>query len=272
MSYRFKFLTFNISYRYDGDGINSFVHRAGLVLERIYREKPDLICLQEATPAIMSILRPALRSDYDIIHNGREADLDGEGLAIFCRHDSVEFQTVERFWLSPTPKVPGSRYDCQHRFVRIAQVAVLRDVRSGEFFRLYNNHFDNTLVSETDDSPRIQSMQQILEHLREAQSYAELPFFICGDLNERPECEAIRYANAYEPVKLKDVTAKLDVTCHSYAGPGIRDQKIDYIFTDPRTAERVRKVEIWEDTRDGIWLSDHYPVYAEFELDEAGEN
>ncbi|MBR5739232.1 MAG: endonuclease/exonuclease/phosphatase family protein [Lachnospiraceae bacterium] len=266
MSRKFGFLTFNISFRYGEDGINSFVHRAGMILERIYAAKPDVICLQEATPKIMGILRNALQSDYDIIHLGREADLRGEGLAIFCRHGSVEFQTVERFWLSPTPLIPGSRYDCQKRFVRITEIALLYDVQRDRFFRLYNNHFDNTKLENGDDTPRIQSMQQILEHLRAAQEITELPFFICGDLNEKPDGEAIRYANAYEPVKMTDVTKDLEMTSHSFEGLGIRDQKIDYIFTDKETAAAVKHVEIWDDVRDGIWLSDHFPVFAEFEF------
>jgi endonuclease/exonuclease/phosphatase family metal-dependent hydrolase len=263
---KFGFVTFNVSFRYGEDGINSFVHRAGMILERIYEAKPDLICLQEATPKIMGILRKALRSDYDIIHLGREADLRGEGLAIFCRHDSVEFQTVERFWLSPTPEIPGSRYDCQKKFVRITEIALLYDVQTDRFFRLYNNHFDNTHLEDGDDTPRIQSMQQILEHLKAQQEIVKLPFFICGDLNEWPDAEAIRCANEYEPFRLVDVTKDLTVTSHSFEGLGIRDQKLDYIFTDAETAAAWKKTEIWEDQRDGIWLSDHYPVYAEFEF------
>ena len=266
MPYKFGFLTFNVSYVYETDGINSFIHRAGQILEKIYEVKPDVICLQEATPKIMGILRPALRSDYDIIHLGREADLRGEGLAVFCRHESVEFQTMERFWLSPTPKIPGSKFECQKRFIRIAQAAVLYDVRGDRFFRLYNNHFDNTRVSDDNDTPRLESMKMVLEHLRKEQEIVPMPFFICGDLNEYPEGDAIRYAYEYRPFRVKDLTASLPVTVHSYGGLGIRDMKLDYIFTDEKTAAAVRKTEVWDVMRDGIWLSDHFPVYAEFEF------
>ena len=93
-----------------------------------------------------------------------------------------------------------------------------------------------------------------------------MPFFICGDLNEYPEDDAIRYANEYRPFRVKDLTASLPVTVHSYGGLGLRDMKLDYIFTDEKTAAAVRKVEIWDGMRNGIWLSDHFPVYAEFEF------
>ena len=38
-----KIVTFNLRSRYKGDGINSFVHRAVLLCDKIEEERPDII-------------------------------------------------------------------------------------------------------------------------------------------------------------------------------------------------------------------------------------
>ena len=43
-----KIVTFNLDCCWDGaEGINSFIHRAGMIYERINAEKPDIIAFQE---------------------------------------------------------------------------------------------------------------------------------------------------------------------------------------------------------------------------------
>ena len=41
--------------------------------------------------------------------------------------------------------------------------------------------------------------------------------------------------------------------------------KIDYIFVSEELSNAFVKSEVWKDSHDGIFLSDHYPVCAEFE-------
>ena len=51
-----KITTFNIRCKFDTDGINSFVHRAGFIFHKIQKEKPDVIAFQEVgfTAAFMT--------------------------------------------------------------------------------------------------------------------------------------------------------------------------------------------------------------------------
>lgn len=107
-----KFVTFNLRYSYDGDGVNSFVHRLGLILSVLQREAPDVLCFQEATPRILSLLSPALGA-YSVFFSGRDAHMSGEGLSLALRRDTVELLTLDRFWLSPAPAVPGSCFPHQ---------------------------------------------------------------------------------------------------------------------------------------------------------------
>ena len=73
-----KIVTFNIRSCYDGwDGINSFIHRAGLVREVIAEKKPDIIGFQEVIPQIKTLLE-VLLPEYQILGHGRLEDFGGE--------------------------------------------------------------------------------------------------------------------------------------------------------------------------------------------------
>lgn len=56
MDKNLKVVTFNFRcvWKGYGDGINGFVHRAGMVYEKIMREKPDVIMFQEILQDILN--------------------------------------------------------------------------------------------------------------------------------------------------------------------------------------------------------------------------
>jgi exonuclease III len=43
--------------------------------------------------------------------------------------------------------------------------------------------------------------------------------------------------------------------------------KIDYLLTTADLAAACLAHGLWDDCIDGIYLSDHYPVWADFDLD-----
>ncbi|MCD8021863.1 MAG: hypothetical protein LUF30_02370 [Lachnospiraceae bacterium] len=101
-----KLVTFNI--RYDGgqDGVNNFEFRKELILEKIAREDPDLICFQEVLPHVLVWLKENLAS-YMILGCGRGVTLDDECEAIAVKTERFNLIHLDTFWLSPTPEVPG---------------------------------------------------------------------------------------------------------------------------------------------------------------------
>ena len=78
-----KIVTYNLRFVYANDGINSFIHRAGLILDTIYEEKPDIICFQETTDKNARFLRRHLSPTYTVLLTQREEGLTGEGLTFF---------------------------------------------------------------------------------------------------------------------------------------------------------------------------------------------
>ena len=251
----FKIVTFNLRCTWmSGDGANAFIHRAGMITEKIDAEKPDVVCFQEAVPQSYAYLERHL-PDYAVQYNGRQENYDGEGLVIAYRRDRIRLVTLDCFWLSPTPDVPASRFEEQSCCPRILQDALLMDKQTEKLFRVYNNHLDH--VSE---KARELGMTAVLKTVAADQKHVKCPVFLLGDLNAVPTERCIKLAKQNRWFSLTDLTGDTGDTFHAFMTHSEPMCKIDYIFTDPETATLPYQCEMWTDERNGIYLSDHYPV------------
>lgn len=242
-----KIVTFNLRCLYNGDGVQSFVHRAGLILDKIAERKPEIICFQEANDQNIGFLRKYLAPEYIVLLNRRHEGLIGEGLAVAFRPEKCSLHGLEAFWLSPTPNVVGSRFSTQSDLPRICQKLWFKNEETGAIFKIYNIHLDHI-----NEDARLQQMEVVLNRVKEETE----PVFVLGDFNTYPDGGVCDFCKAQGYV---DVTASIPVTFHDF-GRRNPPVKIDYIWTDPKTAERVSGVTAWEDCVNGIFLSDHYPV------------
>ena len=249
-----KIVTFNIRCMYKTvDGVNSFVHRAGLILDTIAQEKPDVLCFQEATTENMGFLRRYLAPDYTVLLTQREPGLTGEGLAVAYRQDKVSLYGLEVLWLSPTPEVIASKFPGQSQHSRICQKLLFKNEQTGNLFRVYNLHLE-----ERSEDVRVQQVELALSWMQEE----TVPTFLLGDFNSTPERKV--YAACKER-GLVELTEQIPITFHAF---GTRDPgyKLDYIFVDPDLAKKVSAVTPWDQCVNGIYLSDHYPIAAEIDL------
>ena len=260
-----KICTFNLRSVYLGeDGVNSFLFRSGMILEKIREESPDLICFQEVIPQIRAFLKNHL-DGYDLYGHGRNADRDGEGVTIAVKRGLFELVAFESFWLSPTPLVPGSRYPNQSRCPRICPVAVFL-TKEKKLLRVAGVHLDHV-----SDEARILGIGQITEYLAAKQK--ELPCdatLVLGDFNARPESDTMKWVDANDVFPLVEVTRESGPTFHWWGRlvPGSKDEprKIDFIYLDPKSAKSARDLSVWKDEECGIYLSDHYPFSIIFDL------
>ena len=261
---KLKIVSYNIRtlYSHPIDGVNSFIHRAGMILEKISAEKPHVICLQEVSEGIRAFLDTYL-PNYILVGHGRLADYSGEGLCTAFRKDCMELMELEHFWLSPTPYVPGSRYEVQSQYPRLCQLVTLRYKALATPIRFGNVHLDHI-----SDEARVLGMDQILKTVAEInKNKRTLPFMLMGDFNAYPESETILYCKRNGLVDLSETSGS---TFHGF-GRSTKDEpaigrKIDYIFSDKETAEKKNLVTKWEDCQNGIYLSDHYPLCCEIEF------
>ena len=263
-----KIVTFNLRCVYDRwDGVNSLIHRAGFIYEKINAEKPDVIAFQELVEKSLELFTK-LFPEYLFLGHFREADYSGEGVFTAVRKDKIEVLGFEDFWLSPTPYVPGSKFENQGVFPRTCLMTQLRYRETGTVFRVYNIHLDY----ESDDS-RQKGIACVLDAFEANNKKSDLPSIILGDFNASPFDDVIKKCN--ETPKILDVTKNIQVTFHDY---GRSDTKIDYIFITRDMEDNLKNVCAWTDKCvwhpdlyhgpdvPYIYLSDHYPVCAELDI------
>lgn len=244
-----KIVTFNIRYDCGEDGANNFCFRKAFILEKLRQEQPDIICFQEVLPHVAAWLKEEL-SEYYVIGCGRSETLEDEQAAVAYRKDSINLIQMETYWLSDTPYIPASRYQGQSICPRIATEAVFEEIAAKRVFRVIDTHLDHEGASA-----REQGLRQIMEKVERAGFFAGIPVIVAGDMNAEPDSPEMAVAQEYS---YGNAAAGIGITYHGYGraqDPGC----IDYIFTRGFCCERVEK---WTDERDGLFLSDHYPVCA----------
>ena len=91
---------------------------------------------------------------------------------------------------------------------------------------------------------------------------ADQPVIVAGDMNAEPDSPEMAVAKEYS---YGNAAEGVGITYHGYW----RTEKpccIDYIFTRGFVCDGIEK---WTDERDGLFLSDHYPVCAVLHAEEA---
>ena len=247
-------VTYNLRMDNRGDGDNYFFNRAPFILETIRSKNPDVICFQEATVRILEWLKENL-TEYTVVGIGRGRDFSDEANPVAFKTEKFQLFGLDQFWLSPTPHVPGSRHHEQSPCPRICMTATLRPVGEGRLLRFYNTHLDHV-----GKMARTLGMSSILERIRENADAFKTPLLLTGDMNADPSEECIQEALSKG---LIDFTANVKTTFHGF-GRLTHDAKIDYVFANNDC--KLISVNVWDDTKDGLYLSDHYPVECVVEM------
>lgn len=248
-----KIVTFNLRTDVRVDGENRFQFRKGIILDKILTEAPDVVCFQEASVAMSAFLIRHLAPDYMIVGNGRKADFSCESCRIAFRTDKYELLYLETFWLSDTPFVPGSRFECASEYPRVCTHILLRPMDGSTPFHVYNTHLDHI-----SDEARTLGAKVIMNKMADDLELRDYPAVLTGDMNAYPDSGAISaYLNDPE-VSLTNQTPSFPSSYHGYGT--VVSPQIDYIFSTgfEATAEPVA----WGMTEYGKYLSDHNALCA----------
>ncbi len=249
-----KLVTFNIRCDYGEDKENNFVFRRDLILKKIKKEQPDLICFQEVLPHVAVWLKESLDA-YNVIGCGRSETLRDEQVAVAYRKDRMNLIAMETFWLSETPQTPGSRYPDQSICARTCTEAVFEDMEEQKVFRLVNTHLDHEGAKA-----RKLGLGQILQKLEKEVCFPQVPVIIAGDFNATPgdeEMQVILNVPGYT-----NATAGIGKTFHDFGKNGM-EEPIDYVFVKGCACSGVEK---WTEKEGNVYLSDHYPVCVQIGL------
>ena len=224
--------------------------RAKYVLSMIERLQPDVLCLQEVHPPQYSFLKKHLVGYSSVIGYREDRGVHSEACPIF--YNAARFTLLDSgtFWLSDTPDVQSKFEDSWH--YRISTFVTLRD-KDGTVFTVYNVHPDYRI-----EEVRIRQLAVLADKVRNNEGKV----IVTGDFN------AVKGEKCLEPFEemLKDSKDfRGDVFGATFNGFGEKPEEwIDFIYL-PKDCTLV-DTGIDKTIFDGIYPSDHYPIYAKVKL------
>lgn len=230
--------------------------RAPCVIKVIKEYAPDSFGVQEAHKEWMDVLCENL-PEYGFVGVGREDGKDkGEFSAVFYKKDKFKVIDSGNFWLSETPDKPGLGWDAA--CVRICSYAELESVDDCASYVHINTHLDHIGVQA-----RIQGVKMIKE---KAASFGGKPVVCTGDFNVDQDTDCYIEMVSDNMVDARKVSPETSdaLTFHGF-DPDKTKNIIDFVFLDKNTIKPV-KFDVVDKKTDGIFYSDHYAVYADFEI------
>ena len=275
MTFGLKVMSFNLDQAYGSD-----TSKQQKILSHILTELPDLLGVQEETPAWQTFLEKSLESEgYKRVGEFRATQPSHayygyrEASSIYYNADRYELVNSGTFWLSDTPDVEGSVATGWHSsalFPRVCTWVLVEDRLSGEQYAYFNSHF-----SYEHEAIRLEAAKLIMSKVEEL----GVPAFFSGDLNFASNEETEAY-NAITAVMEDSRTAAPETmngnTFHNYgyaAGESYGDGKcktvpIDYIFATNGDFDALTFKILTETGNKGVssdFYSDHFAIVATYE-------
>lgn len=262
---KLKVMTVNLRYGTANDGPQAWENRRHIMIEMLREYHPDIFGVQEGLRFQLDEIIEGLPG-YACFGEGRDGIDVSEHVAIFYNVNSIYCIEGHTFWLSETPEVPGSK-SWESSLSRLATWGRFQVKSTGVPFYFYNTHFDHR-----SENARSESAQLVWSRLREKQDIT----FLTGDFNCTEESFAYQYLTGktkndkgqagdfIDAWHAAEVQKNPVSTYHGYRGPMEENTRIDWILMRP--ALRVLEAGTVIYQRDGLYASDHFPVYAEVEM------
>ena len=248
----------------------SWQERREMLIDMILKYKPDIIGTQEGLKEQIDYLADHL-PDYVVIGEGRKGGDDDEHMAIIFRRDKFRLREMQSFQLSETPEIIGSGPKVNPRMVTWVRLAIINGLKEGEespYPQDYRGHWENTkefyvfnthyFNGRNDSLARLNASKLILQRINALNRFgswtADRPVFLMGDFNCRPGSPPYKVLigdkNSTGPDLLENSHEDLN--------------KIDWIlYKGPVKPVKYEEVDY---NINGVYPSDHKPVYVEFEI------
>jgi endonuclease/exonuclease/phosphatase family metal-dependent hydrolase len=215
------------------------------------KARPDILCVQEATPQQVAFLEEALPG-HRRVGIGRDGDAGGEHCAIYFNRQRFEELDGNTFWLEEPIDQPraGSALDVK----RICTWVRLRD-SNGRTLRVYNTHLYLT------EAPRLTAARIILAHVAAGDRADAV--LLTADFNASPTVPSRRL---FGEAGLADSAERAGKpagkpTFHFFYGVAV--ECLDGILVDAHW--RVATHLMLDVKPQNIFPSDHFAVLADLE-------
>lgn len=216
--------------------------------------RPDILCVQEATPEQVAFLEAALVG-HRRVGNGREGEAGGEHCAIFFARERFTELAGSTFWLEEPIDQPRVGWGLDIK--RICTWVRLQDKISGRTFRVYNTHLYLT------ETPRQAAAKIILDQVAAGDPHD--PVVLTADFNTEPSVPSRRL---FTEAGLADSAERVGepVGKPTFQLYGIGLWCIDGILVDSHW--RVGKHLVLKNKPHNKFPSDHFGLMADLELAE----
>lgn len=233
----------------------NWFYRAGLVRENLQTVSPDIVGFQEVTWVHYDYLQKTLEG-YDSVITYRDDAFMSEGCPIFYRSDLFDLTDKGSFWLSETPEEMSK--DWGAACYRVCSYVILKSKTSGKELVVFNTHLDHV-----SDEARVKGIAVVLDKIKE---FGGKPSILMGDLNAEPQ--SVTYLNAVENFDDAQVVAQktMDGATYQAWGAKLNKPRIDY-FMVSKTGITVYEYAVLQATYDGVYPSDHFPIYMRIGLE-----
>ncbi|NOR74160.1 MAG: hypothetical protein GQ525_03270 [Draconibacterium sp.] len=245
--------------------------RREMQLDLIRKYDPDIIGTQEGLKEQIDYLADNL-PDYVVVGEGRKGGDDDEHMAIFYKKDKFRLREMQSFQLSKTPEIIGSGPEVNPRMVTWARLALINISPEGKADRYpedYRGHWENTqefyvfnthyFNGRKDSLARLNASKLILERVNALNRFgdwtAKRPVFLMGDFNCRPGSAPHKVLVGDENLGDSDLLYETNIE---------NSREIDWLLY--KGAVKMLKYEEVDYNVDGVYPSDHKPIYVEFEM------
>ncbi len=250
-SLHFSLMTVNVRFGLADTGTHSWENRKDAFAALLTEWRPDFIAMQEVNDFQAAFFKTVL-PDYGVIGERIPAPKFWQNVVIFY-HRNWQCVKHDRFFLSHAPTIPSRMVDS--RWPRQCVMGIFK--KNDHRITCVNTHFD------FDDHVQEESARIILDRLADF-SPGPAPQFLCGDFNARPGSPCYQILTQ-DNAPFSDVFGDdLSGTFHKFTGRAVSD-RVDWILW--RRGARLTNKKIITEPFDGVYPSDHFPVYAAFTYD-----
>lgn len=250
-------MSFNIRYDNVYDAENNWHNRKAEVAELIQEYGPDFLGIQEALYNQVQYLDSNLMV-YKYIGVGRDdGEKAGEFSPVFYDTSKFLLTSQNTFWLSKTPDEVSVGWDASME--RICTYGIFKEKNSGKYIYVFNTHFDHI-----GKKARKKSATLILSKIEEM-NIGDSAIILMGDFNSLPVASTIKKINKVlsDPLLNTSITSSgSEGTFNGFDIGIIQNKRIDYIFH--KNLEPLNYKHIDKKRENGLFISDHFPVFATF--------
>jgi endonuclease/exonuclease/phosphatase family metal-dependent hydrolase len=253
------FTSFSLNLRFGlaDDGENSWCNRLKCFPALFKEHAADFIAVQEANDFQIKFIAETLYG-YDFIGQRQPAPTFWQNNVIFYKR-SWQCLEADHFFLSPTPDIPSRFTDS--RWPRQCTMGLFG--RENIQLIHINTHFD------FEPEVQVKSAHIILDRL--LSHPPDIPVILTGDFNSQPQspCHQV-FTGQYKPETFTGpfftdaFKAPYSGTHHGFSGQSDDKGHIDWILF--RGGLNPLKAEVINKKFEGIYPSDHFPVWATFDF------